>query len=174
MSIIDLSYFHSELRIPNLDTANNQVQAAVQADIEAFIAKWEPVILKKLLSEDTCAALIEGMEEDPIPPPWPELLLQLRDETNKVSPIANYVWCKYFKARAFNNVGLLDLVPRFENSDIAQVQAKYIGNHNDALPMWEKIIDFLEENEYQYDCKANGADWNTFLYDSQTINQFGI
>lgn len=117
MPLINHTYFIGALTIGDISQGNSPV---VGNTVNAtFIPKYEKDYLLKALGYPLYKAFTEGLEEDPIAQKW----LDLRDGVDytvndrlyrwdgfvndeKVSPIANYVFCEYLTVNAVQSMGV--------------------------------------------------------------------
>ena len=96
MPIIDYKYFGGGLlKIPVRDPDERE-------EIDRYIAIYEPEYLDKVLGKELAQAFLAGIETDPIEQRWIDLLQGsgnwpgFKDEDKYQSPIANYVYIKFF------------------------------------------------------------------------------
>jgi hypothetical protein len=169
MSQIDETYFQKGLTyIPNT-IGTGAFQEAVINNVKNYIARFEPVFLKDLLGDDLYDAYIAGISVLPTPAArWTALRSQLLDSTNKISPIANFVYYHFQKNQQTQTTQSGDKKtnsPGMENSINSD---KVCAAWNEMVKKCADIYDWLEEN------KATYPEWEGDLYTCDYINIFDI
>lgn len=173
-NLIDTTYFWGELEIAGTNTENNPIAAGKLTELTAYITKYEPIVLKELLSETVYNEFMAGLIDDPIEEKWKTLRNKLQDVVALTSPIANFVYWHFVVGHVSYSATSGEVIPTFENATLASVNKKIVRAWNEASDQWEAIVEWLIENEATYECAANGADFGQFLLDTETINTIGI
>lgn len=173
-NLIDTTYFWGELEIAGLDTENNPIAAGKVTELTAYITKYQPIILKELLSATVYDEFIGGLSVEPIADKWKALRDKLVSTGSKTSPLANFVYWMFIKGHVSYASTSGEVIPTFENAVLATVNQKIVRAWNEAYNYWVEIVEWLIENESTYECQANGADFPQFLEDYGTINTIGI
>lgn len=141
MSIIDRTYFtFGTTLIPNISAAKIQapvIASSNQDDLDRAISIYEEEYLRLVLGD-----LFDEFNETE--QKWIDLIGVLRDSTLKRSPIANYVFYKYFPLFCTTRTGAGDT----SNGEIRRAQ---ITAWNDAIGMNERVILYLYENAATYE-----------------------
>jgi len=149
------------------------------AEVTRFIVKYEPQYLDLILGADLSAAyqaaisvnddLGEGIEPAVIETRWTDLQAKLRDNTNKLSPIASYVYYFIIRDRMTQTAALAETQAKGENSDIVLNTDKMMRAYNDSMRKGKVIYDWVVENETTY---PEFDPDHTF--EVTTVNVFGI
>ena len=173
-NLIDNTYFWGELEIAGIDTENNPIAEGKATELIAYTTKYQPIVLKELLSPTVYDQFIGGLATEPIADKWKELRDMIVMTGSKTSPLANYVYWKWIRGHVSYSSTSGEVIPTFENASLASVNMKMIRAWNEAVEMWQDIVDFLTENEDVYECQANGADFTQFMSNHGKINPIGI
>lgn len=144
--MIDLTYFVSPIDIPNLtteiggvtDTSNT---TALTRAISIYQAEFMRLLLGDLYPDFV-------LNEDG---KWDDLKAKLVDEDLKVSPIANYVFFKYYPQLTTPNTGVGVAYNKTENQGI--------DNRKRLTDVWNDMVLYLERYDgvmdYLYDNRAD-------------------
>jgi hypothetical protein len=167
MSQIDYTYFQKgPIAIPNLGT--DGVKLANKNDLDTYITIYEEEYLRRLLGDDLYVAYIAGIAVVTPAARWTALRSQLLDSSNKISPIASYVWFMYKQDTQVVTTG---------SGDKKTANAGMEGSFNDkkAINVFNKLVadsgdiyDWLEDNAATY------PEWEQEDFDFATINQWDI
>lgn len=168
MPIIDTSYFKGRIYLADIANSNSPVVGStVTTD---FIPLYETEYLKKALGYELYKNFIAGLAEVTIPQKW----LDLRDgveytvsdrlykwngfkNSEKVSPIAYYVYSEYLATQSVNVTGIGTVVNQKQNatsvspaqnifSAYAQMNLlnetlyHYLDNHTDTYPEYDRYL----------------------------------
>jgi hypothetical protein len=156
--IIDYTYFTGNLTIAQLS------QSEVVADLNILIEREEPAYLKKLLGLGFYRAFEAGI--DPISGAdqrWLDILQGVEYEYNgtdyewiglensqKQSPIANYIYTKYLEKEVVQSTGIGQVKPATENGSLASITPKVVRAWNEMVDWEYALIRFLHENAAIY------------------------
>lgn len=166
--LVDLSYFRGNLLISNLTGVGLHVQAN-SYELVAFIEKYEPEFLNRLLTEPLYAAFKTGLEQSPVEDRWSNLRAQLIDEFSKKSPIAGYIYYKFMSNRVTVTSAVGEVKPVSENALPASSVDKLVRAWNNMVKDSMKVNTWL---------LANLGSYPEFDLDTSfpfgRINSFGI
>jgi len=166
--LIDQSYFIGGLNIPNL-TGVGMVPAANVGTLNWFIATYEPEYLRLVLGKTLYNALIAGLLVVPIPSKWQTLRAKLIDSTNKISPIASYVFYHIERDKITSTTSMGQASGKAENADMNVNSDKMCQPYNCSIRIGIEIRQWLSENGTTY------PEYTTSELDElHTINNFGI
>lgn len=146
MQLIDLSYFHSNLWIPNNDHPDSY-------ELFKSTRTWyEKRFLNMLLGEDLKARLLNELIKPNPHEKFVEMKNLLVNEQEKTSPIANYVYWFYINRllrECSENGGILDLYSKKELLNI-KVNAASVWNQmaDWVIDTRDWFIDFSLKNKY--------------------------
>lgn len=145
--IIDHTYFTAFLtRIGGIDTQSyanpNPVSAQIVEDVNQLIADLEPKFLADLLGAD----IAEKIDD------YPDIIGMLKNEENKTSPIANYVFFFYLRIDQTKNTGAGEKVKAIEQSRIAQIRSKSVSAWNNMVDECFRLSDKIKTS---YPIKPN-------------------
>lgn len=163
MSIIDQSYFKGEITVPNI---NKETQSET---LNTFITREERVFLKMLLGDKLYYLLINNQESEPyksliegdeFEATYKGVTATLKwnglKNSDKISPIAYYV---YFKYREFKNTsfsGGIEVKGEKENSRIASARHKMVE-------AWNNMVNLRGEVNRKYFTKEDNSTY--IVYD---------
>lgn len=174
--IIDSTYFHTELLIPQLRTLDSvgveEVESSVTGlTISNFISKYESKFLIKLMGKELTDAFTKGLKADPVDEIWTHLKSLLVDEDLKISPIANYVY--YWFKRNENSIttGLGEV--KAEQSYAVNVSEanKSVRAYNEMCDLINVFYSSIDWSIYKkYYGKMTGFDLDL----SKKINMFNL
>lgn len=154
MNLIDYTYFQKRLlALPNL-------QGVVLEQLNDYIPVLQEKYLDVILGVKLKKQFLEGLEEPVILDKW----LRLRDgyvydvsdisyewkgfvRADKISPIANYVFCNLITNNQFRNEGIGETRSKSENSVIITPQYRVSQVWNDMVEMNKTLYHFLNEFE---------------------------
>ncbi len=156
--IIDESYFRGEITIAQLS------QATVLSNLDTFISKYEPRFLKQLLGLSFYNAFIDGI--DPISGAqqrWLDLLNGVEYEyndrlyewvgfqnTDKLSPIANFVYYQFTTKQVQWTVGTGEVKPKNENSTMVSATPKLVRAWNEMVEWNHSLLQYLDAHKAEY------------------------
>jgi hypothetical protein len=127
--IIDYTYFDNVFtRIPGInayDRGGDPTESArnIRADIETLTRQYAPAFLSALLG-DAWATLKDR----------PEVLSLLRNEEQRTSPLAKYVWCKWAQLQATRTTAAGEKVKQGEFSSNANAVWRIVQ-------VWNSMVD---------------------------------
>lgn len=177
--IIDYTYFRGEIMIAQLS------QAEVREDLQLLIDKYETSYLKKLLGLGLYNAFIAGI--DPISgadQKWLNILQGVEYEHNgkdyewigfenseKESPIANYVYYKYITKEVEQTTGIGQVVPKAENAVIASADPKRVRAWNEMVNWQRGLIRYLDQNRNIYPEWRPNINYHVWYYSNRYYNR---
>lgn len=144
MNLIDRTYFIGEINIANTE------KTYVQERIDLFITKYQAELLENILGIELYDAFMAGLLVDPLADKWKDLrdgksytdLYGVRRKwvgfanTEKRSPIANYVYYRYKRDDSSITLSMGEAIPKAENAtttDSATKQAR----------AWNEMVDWI-------------------------------
>lgn len=165
---IDYTYFQSGLiAIPNLRTSG-LVQNLIIDDLNDYITIYEPKYLKRLMGDDLYDAFVAGIAETTPETRWTDLQSQIRDTSNKLSPIADYVWYYYQQEHQQTATQSGD-----KQTDQPGLVARV--NSDRLCNVWNNMVEkSLEVYEWIEDNQADYPEWEYDSFDFQDINSFDL
>lgn len=179
--IIDRTYFWGELRMPFIAVGSvtaSAIETAQRAELDKYIAKYEPILLKKIFGDLYDTYIAERGNE-----PWSAVDALIVDSTAKTSIIANYVYFHYWNSKQY---GVDDSGTYLKTRESGTV----VSNGCKTIPAWNEMIDniitllvYLSEN--MEDLVTENADftnseWGDFVIDNgrschgRYLNEFGL
>lgn len=165
--LIDYTYFIDKCDIPNIQDTG-PVGTALQASIGRYLLRYEPEFLTDLLGETLYTALSAGLDEAEPAEVWTNLRDQIVDSTAKVSPIANFTWCQWYKDYAMSRTGIGDGHPEGGNIKIGTNNRRVATVWNDMVDVMADIADWVNERLDVY------GDYAPEHVHDKYINDFGI
>ena len=158
MNLIDLTYFRpGVIHIPNL-SAYGEAGTTISEIVNQAISEHEPDILKKALGDELYAAFVAGMEATTPEAKWTSLANIIRDETVKISFVADWVYYQFRKEQATQMAGMVDVRQKFENADGAFQPRKMAQVWNRCRVGVMALYNFLRVNETTY------PEWTPRIY----------
>lgn len=145
-NIIDYTYFQSPpVFIPNLATTP-PAMAARLSEVSRYIVIYEKEYLRLMLGDD----LYDLMIAAPTAPRFVALKARFIDTTNKISPIANYVYVRYMQDQQQVTTQSGDKETQ-KSGMVSQVNAqKYANIINQMIALSEDVYDWIAENVATY------------------------
>jgi hypothetical protein len=160
MAIIDSTYFHDQLNIPNINSTTD-LGDELRAELVRYINVFEPQFLKLLFGNDFYDLFIQGIENDEA------RMLTLKskfiDEDLLLSPIANYVFFYYAKVKKEMVFGVRDDAGNYTLNGVNHLTEVW----NDLSEKSLLIYEFLKDNRSTY------PEFNQ-MFQLSYINNFGI
>ncbi len=145
-NLVTIDYFKAgQCRINNAESTG-WAGTSKSADIASFIARYEPEYLRKLLGND----LYDYMVAHPTEPRIVALIAKLRDDTAKISPIANYIAYKYLAENQVMQTEGGDKESTPSGLTSASNNTKYVQMWNWMVKESISITDWIEENASTY------------------------
>lgn len=138
MSIIDKTYFaFGFCEIPMTEVSNGystELNTSEGARINQYIAFFEKEYLNKVLGVSMTDLLYSELEKETVEEKWQILKDKLAEDTNKISPIANYVYCSYLheQEKMLMNRATA-VVDKVENQSV-------ISNYTKIKQAWDKMV----------------------------------
>jgi hypothetical protein len=180
MSLIDLTYFRGEITLANISSP------PIAERVNAFIAKYEPDLLDKVLGYKMAEEFILGLSQPIVEERWSKLkdgsIFQIGLEmykwkgfvnASKTSIIANYVYYHFSVDNVHHTVGAGNLAPIVENGTIDSPAPKLTKTWNEMVIMTGGLIKFLEANIADYpDWRPLGCARNKNPFDY--VNSFNL
>jgi hypothetical protein len=165
---IDHTYLIDDKKVPNL-TDLSPVGTSLQTQVQRFINKYEPEYLKMVLGETLYNEVIAGLAVLPTPDAkWTALKSKFVDSTNKLSPIANYVFRKLVQKTK------IYWIQTGEGENTVQYTREQLSDSwNDMVYQTAEICEWLQDNLTTYPNFAlnDGEDLTKFI---TLDNEFGI
>lgn len=170
-TLIDNTYFTGSIAIAQ------KSQAEVAANLTAYIMQYEPEYLQKVLGYSFYKDFIAGLEEDPVPQKWADLLngadftsldgklkhwagFVAGEGASKLSPIANYVYWQFRMYNSTLTTGTGENVSMNENSVQISPARKMCDAWNTMVNTNWVLWEFLFVNKDTYD--LDGSDFVIF------------
>lgn len=162
-NIIDYTYFVGDINLPQGGSSDGQ------AYIDRFITIYETEFLQMVLGYDLWKAFTDGLAAGSPDQKWIDLRdgkqfadLSLQNKkwigfknTNLVSPIANYVYCKIMEDMQTHTTSIGEAQNAAENAVIVSASHKIVNAWNRMVEMNLVLKDFLDANLTTY------TDWGT-------------
>lgn len=176
-NVITYDYMRGGLNLPQ--TANAQGQAL----ITQFITQYENEMLQKALGYELAKGFVANITDNT--DKWKNLRdgveftgsnsrmtkwVGFKDETNKISPIANYVYYKMLDDGVIDLATIGAVVPKGENADRTYPMLKQKEAWNRMVDMLRILHDYLRLNRTTYP----EFDYYRPCGITTKINQFGI
>lgn len=176
-NVITYEYFRGSLNLPQT------ISAEGQGLLTQFITQYEDELLEKALGRELGLAFKANLASaDPI---WVALRdgvnftnsrgqldrwVGFKDDTNKLSPIANYVFYKFVEDGITQAATSGVVITKAENADPVYPQLKLQEAWNRMAEMLRKLHDYLLLNREDYPA------FNYYRRNDVTkkLNQFGI
>lgn len=176
-NIITYEYFRGSLNLPQT------VNAEGQALLTQFITQYEREFLNKVLGYELAKGLLDNIASND--PKWKDLRdgliftnsrnqddewVGFKDETDKISPIANYVYYQFVKDQITEVAGVGTVKPNAENAERVYPQLKLQEAWNRMVEMIRILHDYLRLSYTTY------PEFLTYTgrFNFKKINQFGI
>lgn len=170
--IIDRTYFWGELRMPFIAVGSgtaSTTETAQRAELDKYIAKYEPILLKKIFGDLYDTYIAERGNE-----PWSAVDALIVDSTAKTSIIANYVYFHYWNSKQYSVDDSGTYLKTRESGVV-------VSNGRKTIPAWNEMIDniitllvYLSENMEDLvtdDADFTNSDWSDFV-DNDGIGQY--
>jgi hypothetical protein len=160
MAIIDSSYFVADLSIPNIAGAQ---PIAVQnaATLNSLILIYEKDYLMRLLGSTLYDEFIADLATNEV---WAlALKAELADNTNKISPIACYVWYYWMRNQVSNVSNQGETESKNENSVNVSPGIRMTRAYNRMITLTLPVVEYINtetlphtpETEYVWLTKIN-------------------
>jgi len=153
MSLIDASYFHSRLFLPQVNDVISR------DDVRNFITRYEDEFLQKALGYELYQAFKSGIEAPTPDQKWVDIkegkeftwygyMFKWTGFVNdaKLSPIANYVYFKYMEDKASDITLVGAVVPNTDNGYRESGRFKMVDAWNEMVKLNENLLRFLYAN----------------------------
>jgi hypothetical protein len=167
MNLIDSTYFINELALSGTEreaTGKGRfLQTIEEQDLNLYIKKYQKEYLDVLLGASLQSALFDGLnlpDDHPDKEIWLALKNRLVNETEKTSPIANYVY--YFVMRKGKAKTTPSGVKKAKSAHAENVSpmADMVFAWNEMAAWNREIARWLEENSSVYEKYAGGHSIN--------------
>lgn len=166
-TLTDKTYLIGKLSIPHLSVSEG-VDASLSnaSTVDRAFTIYEPEFLKKLLG-DAYADYIDNKTS----PEWVAFENKVKDDTLKISPIANYVFFKVYPDIIETNTGVGTTHAKHENSyDVTDTRLVNVWNDMVSQLMADDgVLDYLSTTIFTGDYTY--PDWSDI---ATSINIFGI
>jgi len=155
--LIDKTYFINQIEIPNLIGTGATFEAK-QKEINGYIKIHEPSVCRKVFGKDLYDALIAGLAETTPEARWTTLKSYLVDTTNKISPIANYVYLKKWQAGQVlkTESGNKQILVAGLDANINLQESKQIWD--EMVDLWDNFWEWFNEHSSDY------PEWDGTMY----------
>jgi len=156
MSLIDNTYFRNSISLT----------IGTFSDIQQFIDEYEKKVLIMLLDYDLYTEMMAAyaaLPGTPLPEKWDKLIngttytyagKSIRwnglINSDKKSFIANYVYCKYVKAKQFPQQQTGAVQPKNENSTASDGIANHTASWNEFVSLYESCYQFISSDLTSY------------------------
>lgn len=160
MSIINSTYFHDSLNIPNINSTTD-LGDELRAELVRYINVFEPQFLKLLFGNDFYDLFIQGIENDEAR--MLTLQSKLIDKDLLLSPIANYVFFYYAKVKKEMVFGVRDDSGSYTLNGVNHLTEVWNDLSENSLLIYE----FLKDNRSTY------PEFNQ-MFQLSYINNYGI
>lgn len=173
MFVIDATYLVNDpVCIPNFGNTGAGFSQSTDTNrtdrINKFITRYESIYLKLLLGTELYDSFKTGIAVTPTPlAKWTDLKAKLANATDKISPIANYVFFFYLNPNKLTDGGVV--VPK--NDDMSQGNTKNLQRivWNEMVELTEEVYEWLLENSDTYETEEisypNSKDLRSFIND---------
>jgi len=166
---INQDYFaNPPVQVTGLDEMGVGVPADVRngnlTKLTYAINIYQPQYLKELLGSDLYDAFEAGLQENPVPAKWTALSDKLRDDTTKISPIANYIFFNALRdwRHVYSGIGASD--NKADNSNPVSVTPLQVNAWNVGVPLSVAIAEWLIANSETYEvddiCYPTALEWD--------------
>lgn len=154
--LINNTYFINEITIAQIN------QPDVVEQVDDLIAKYENVFLRDVLgysftklmlaniADARFVALLNGAEFTNVWTTYLDKWDGLANSITKHSPIANYVFYKYVRAKHEQQGGISTLRPKAENADVVTAEYTLIKAYNEMVDMIHKCRQYLISEKVTY------------------------
>jgi hypothetical protein len=154
MAIIDVTFFKSEIALPQLSSPS------VQENVNRYINTYEPVFLNEVLGYELATAFVDGLAQDPVLQKWADLkngALFIDPSTNEQTKypgisnsIAYYVYYHLRRDDSVTTTSAGDSVSRAENASMVSSARKMTTAWNQMVK-WNRIMwQYLYVNRVLY------------------------
>jgi len=141
ITTIDNTYFRGNLTIAQV------TETSVANNLSWFIAKHSETFLRLLLGDDLYEAYKTGMAAGSPDPKWTTLNSRIFDTTNKISPVANYIYWFYQRHVATDTTGKGETIYSGNEGyrNVGSTVKVKLG-WNEMVKMSNKVLSFVEDN----------------------------
>ena len=153
---LSAAYFVNELKITNL-SGSSYAEVENLAALTWMIKKHEVMFLKLMLGDNLYAKYAAAITLAPASGIWHDLNDLIYQESSPLyqSPVANYVYFKFWKTNATTTTGTGESVAKVENSDSISIGPKMVAAWNEMVDMIIEIRTYLNAHTSDY------VDWGT-------------
>jgi len=158
--LIDISYFNGTglFTVSNVD-ANIVTQEGNYSRLIACIKSYERELMYKLIGKTLYDALIVGLAVTPTPETrWTALANQLRNATELLSPIANYIYTRQWQREQRQHT---------ESGDVVLSGTGLINDANipEICQIWNQMVDWLIEfQNWFFQNESTYTEWDGTAY----------
>ena len=146
---VTAAYFVNELLIPGI-SGSQFSEVENLATLNAIISKYQPKFLEMLLGEDLYAEYAAAIALSPTSGVWFDLQSQIYQAATLESPIANYVYFKFWKNAATTTLKSGEAQSKFENSDTATIGVKMVRAWNEMVDQVDDIREWINDHASDY------------------------
>jgi len=144
MAVIDSSYFVGEISIPNT-IGSDAVVTATLAKLNRLISIYEKDYLIKLLGQTLYDEFIAALL---VPDAWATALLnELRDDTLKLSPIAQYVYYFWLRDSVTYVTSNGQVEGKNENAVSSSPALRMSESYSRMVRTTEEVLEYIGDNQ---------------------------
>jgi len=175
MNLIGQTYFHDLTYVPALTGTYGGTGAAAQteriAKLARHIAQYEVEFLTFVLGEDISTEFQAWIDSEDTTAKWVALKGKLLNTVRLTSPIANYIFCPYWKSTCLP----VSMVGTTKGEPAESYRVRNVEVWNDMVRQNDKLFDWLSENRstYEHDDFTLGL-YKDWVMLTTTDNEFGL
>lgn len=151
-SLINSTYFINEITIAQIN------QPSVLEAVDDMVAKYEGDFIADVLgysfaklmlanlTEARFVSIINGAEFTDVKTGYLKEWKGLANNTTKHSPIANYIFYKYVRAKHEQQGGITTLRPKAENADVVTAEYTLIKAYNEMVESICVLLQYILAN----------------------------
>jgi len=155
MTLIGQTYFHDLTYVPNLTGTQGGTGVGGMneriAKLNRYIAQYETDYLSHVLGDDIADEFIAWINAQDATPKWVALSGQLLNTVRLTSPIANYVFCPYWKQACTPASGVGTTTAKSDHVQIESYRDRNIEVWNDMVRQNKVLFTWLLENRATYE-----------------------
>lgn len=140
MSLIDETYFAYEpCYLAGLDSSNSEVSSPNLIEVRRSIKRFEPEYLTMLMGVELYAEYVSSISNTK----WDELKALLVNATDKISPIANFVYYRHRYEHKFESGTNGDYITKKDNMVAVNPEQKMIISWNNMVDLNTPILKWI-------------------------------
>ena len=186
-NLIDYTYFIGEVNLPA------SALTGTYADIDKFIAKYEPIALRELLGNTHYLELQAEIDAGSYTTKWDRLVngydytedFNGNDHTvswnglintEKISLLSYFIYVKYVKFHVTHTSSVGEIMMKAENGDRSSMNRKLVNAWNEFVKLRGSLSDsIIEPTAYNFLNKYEDSDYTKWLFkDYGRMNFMGI